>query len=511
MKTRKSVNKFSETVVFSELVDRLECESRELSVEKDPSSSVYQDLPPPIPTFKKPKMGICMSKNVVDVHYGHTATVMTTTSPKFLKKRESDMNILVSSDPMVFDSDESKFEREKVMVVICPNVDPSENSKIILIDVDYYSKSYSNVISELTIPTTDDEMMFGGWIRSASKLDDINILVRSQLVVPCFHSSRVYIIGIDNHALKIAKCIEGNEAFDKNLQCPLNACSWPSKGGPTVISMCGDRLKRARGDLCVLHFEYKRIVSRTDRDHAVFGGFLSLQPSQKIMVTAEFGDPGKLMTAFLEEDSGKSDDLQQHSYGHSLNIWDEKLKLKQTIRLEDEGALGLSCVRFLHNTECNHGYTCSPFGNCVFHIHKKSVNDEYVADKVIQYPHAKVEGWIKSEMPAMPLDMVISMDDRFLFISCYLHGFIDQYNISDPFRITPCSRLFIGGGIHRSLGVKLQRINTIDFEPTRRFLRNVEFEGGPARLQLSLDGRRLYVTNSFYTPWDTTLFPKLKM
>lgn len=154
-------------------------------------------------------------------------------------------------------------------------------------------------------------------------------------------------------------------------------------------------------------------------------------------------------------------ELQQHSYGHSLNFWDEKLKLKQTVRLEDDGALGISCVRFIHHPECNHGYACSPFGGAVFHIHKRAVSEEYVADKVIQYPHAKVEGWLKSEMPAMPLDMVISMDDRFLFISCYLHGFIDQYNISDPFRLTHCGRLFIGGAIHRSLGVKLHRINAI--------------------------------------------------
>ena len=302
------------------------------------------------------------------------------------------------------------------------------------------------------------------------------------------------------------QCIEGSEIFEKNLQCPLNICSWPTRGGSTIISTCGDRQKRARGDLCVLHYDYKKITSKPDRENAVFGGFLSLQPSQKVMVTGEFGDPTKLMTAFLEESSDKSNGkvktsfilkclslhkyltvsqwlrnmnsriyvstfhnilpwvfsgLQQHAYGHSLNFWDEKLKLKQTIRLEDEGVLGISCIRFLHNPECNHGFACSPFGNSVFHIHKKTVSDEYVADKIIQYPNAHVEGWIKSEMPAMPLDMVISMDDRFLFISCYLHGFIDQYNICDPFRTSHSCRLFIGGGIHRSLGVKLQRINII--------------------------------------------------
>lgn len=30
--------------------------------------------------------------------------------------------------------------------------------------------------------------------------------------------------------------------------------------------------------------------------------------------------------------------------------------------------------------------------------------------------------------------------------------------------------------------------------------------GGPATLQLSLDGKRLYVTNSFYSTWDRQFY-----
>lgn len=45
--------------------------------------------------------------------------------------------------------------------------------------------------------------------------------------------------------------------------------------------------------------------------------------------------------------------------------------------------------------------------------------------------------------------------------------------------------------------------------PTRRRLRGIPFEGGPSRLQLSLDGRRLYVGNSWLTSWDKQYYPKL--
>ena len=35
------------------------------------------------------------------------------------------------------------------------------------------------------------------------------------------------------------------------------------------------------------------------------------------------------------------------------------------------------------------------------------------------------------------------------------------------------------------------------------------FYGGPQMLQLSLDGRRLYVTNSLFSPWDREFYPDM--
>lgn len=46
--------------------------------------------------------------------------------------------------------------------------------------------------------------------------------------------------------------------------------------------------------------------------------------------------------------------------------------------------------------------------------------------------------------------------------------------------------------------------------PTRRRFRGIPFEGGPSRLQLSLDGRRLFVGNSWFSSWDQRYYPKLQ-
>lgn len=36
-----------------------------------------------------------------------------------------------------------------------------------------------------------------------------------------------------------------------------------------------------------------------------------------------------------------------------------------------------------------------------------------------------------------------------------------------------------------------------------------ELHGGPQMIQLSLDGKRLYATNSLYSPWDKQFYPDL--
>uniref|UniRef100_A0A914PHZ0 Uncharacterized protein n=1 Tax=Panagrolaimus davidi TaxID=227884 RepID=A0A914PHZ0_9BILA len=119
-------------------------------------------------------MGVCMSRRVIEVRVADVIAPVTLpkVSPQ-LKKRDSDMNMLVPGEVIVYDSDESRFEREKIMLVICTNVDSTKNSKIVLIDVDYQSKGYGTVISELSLPTENDELMNAGWMRSAGKITDI--------------------------------------------------------------------------------------------------------------------------------------------------------------------------------------------------------------------------------------------------------------------------------------------------------------------------------------------------
>ena len=74
------------------------------------------------------------------------------------------------------------------------------------------------------------------------------------------------------------------------------------------------------------------------------------------------------------------------------------------------------------------------------------------------------------------------MDDRYLYFSNWLHGDIRQYDVSDPAKPKLAGQALCGGVEGKG--------------PT---IRGRKLTGGPQMLQLSLDGKRLYVTNSLFS------------
>lgn len=52
-------------------------------------------------------------------------------------------------------------------------------------------------------------------------------------------------------------------------------------------------------------------------------------------------------------------------------------------------------------------------------------------------------------------------------------------------------------------------VSLMQAQPAPCVVQGRPVEGGPQMLQLSLDGRRLYVTNSLYSIWDKQFYPKM--
>jgi 56kDa selenium binding protein (SBP56). len=90
-------------------------------------------------------------------------------------------------------------------------------------------------------------------------------------------------------------------------------------------------------------------------------------------------------------------------------------------------------------------------------------------------------------VPGLISVILISMDDRFLYFCNWLHGDIRQYDISDPSNPRFAGQVWMGGLLNKAPVVNGRRIT-----------------GGPQMIQLSLDGKRLYVTTSLFSPGTTS-------
>ena len=113
-------------------------------------------------------------------------------------------------------------------------------------------------------------------------------------------------------------------------------------------------------------------------------------------------------------------------------------------------------------------------------------------NKVIDIPPVDMLGW-PIQVPALITDILISMDDRYLYFSNWLHGDIRQYDISDPENPKFTGQVWLGGLQGRAPTINGKKVT-----------------GGPQMIQLSLDGKRLYVTNSLFSTWDNQFYPDMK-
>lgn len=70
-------------------------------------------------------------------------------------------------------------------------------------------------------------------------------------------------------------------------------------------------------------------------------------------------------------------------------------------------------------------------------------------------------------------------------------------------------QLFIGGSIVKDGPVKVIEDSELSGQPEPCYVKGKRVQGGPQMIQLSLDGKRLYVTTSLYSVWDNQFYPDL--
>lgn len=351
------------------------------------------------------------------------------------------------------------------------------------VDVDPTSPQYGRIIHRLEMPYVGDELHHFGWNACSSCHGDPK-RSRRYLVIPGLGSSRIHIVDVsDPKKPALHKVIEPETIKKKvNLSAPHTVHCLAD--GNIMISMLGDAQGNGPGGFLLLDDQFE-VAGRWERDAGkmAFNYDFWYQPRHNVMVSSEWSAPSTVAQGF------KLEDVQAGKYGRQLHFWDwNQRSVVQTIDLGEQGMIPLE-IRFHHNPESTHGFVGAALSSSVWHWHKPESTWE--ASKVIQVEPIEVEGW-PFPVPGLITDIILSMDDRWLYFSNWLHGDIRQYDVSDPSRPRLAGQCWLGGVTGKT-----------------RQIQGRTLQGGPQMLQLSLDGKRLYVTNSLYSVWDNQFYPKI--
>jgi len=389
------------------------------------------------------------------------------------------------------------------LLLYVPVITPAgKHDYIATVDCNPESPSYGQVIHRLHMPYPDDELHHTGWNSCSSCFGDVKAC-RSHLIVPAIGSSRIYIIDVvtDPSKPRLHKTVEHSDYAHFDITTPHTTHCLGS--GDIMISCIGDKEFNGKCQFLLLdsNFDVKGTWAPNDID-AVMGYDFWYQPKFDVMISTEWGDPCAFKKGF------HLSDVKSGKYGNNLNIFSwEKQTLTQKIDLGENGMIPLE-IRFLHNPEKSEGFVGCALSSTI-HRFYLDANNEWKTEVVITVPPKKVEGWALDSMPGLITDILISLDDRYLYFCNWLHGDIRQYDITNTQNPKLVGQIFLGGSICTDGNVKVLEDLELDEQPKPVYLAGRKFEAGPQMIQLSLDGKRLYLSNSLFYAWDTQFYPDL--
>jgi selenium-binding protein 1 len=369
------------------------------------------------------------------------------------------------------------------------------------VDLDPESSTYSQIINTLEMPYPGDELHHFGWNACSSALCPYAPhphLERRYLIVPGLRSSRIYIIDTkpDPVRPKIAKIIEPEEVLGRSgysrphtVHCGPDAIyvsalgSANGAGGPGGIFMLD-------------HFNFNVLGPwEIDRGKQELSYDFWWHLSQDTMVTSEWGKPAQFENGLILED------LINGMYGRHLHFWDLRRRNNiQTINLGEEYQLVFE-LRPAHEPTKAYGFagvvlSRKDLSSSIWLWHKGE--KEWVVKKIIEIPAEPAEpGQLPPPLrdfkaaPPFVTDIDLSLDDRFLYVSCWGTGEIRQYNVSDPLNPVLTGTVQIGGMVRRREHPK----------------GDGPLLGGPQMVEISRDGHRVYFTNSLYSSVDDQIYP----
>lgn len=417
--------------------------------------------------------------------------------------------MLFKADPTFYPSPKLAAQApvEKLAYVAALNAnDGNKPDAVAVVNVDSQSSAYGNVVGQVDMPNVGDELHHFGWNACSSALCPYAPhphVERRYLIVPGLRSSRIHVLDTKPHPAKpkIVKVIEPQTVHSRTGYSRPHTVHCGPDG--IYVSALGSPSGDGPGGIFALDHDSFEPLGRweVERGPQNFGYDFAWHLGYDIAVTSEWGTPN------MVENGVNPELLLAGKYGHNLHIWDlRKRRHLQSLDLGSEQQMVLE-LRPAHDPTKAYGFvgvvtSLKDLSSSIWLWHRTNgaFNGKFEIKKVIEIPAEPAD---PSQLPPLlqgfkavpPLltDINLSVDDHFLYASCWGTGEMRQYDVRDPFSPKLVGSVHIGGIVrHAPHPAKPEQ----------------PLNGGPQMVELSRDGRRVFFTNSLYAAWDKQFYPE---
>jgi selenium-binding protein 1 len=369
-----------------------------------------------------------------------------------------------------------------------------------VVDVDRSSPSYNTVVGRLELPYVGDELHHFGWNACSSALCPYAPhphVERRYLIVPGIRSSRIYLIDTkpDPAQPRIVKILEPEEVMAKSGYSRPHTVHCGPEG--IYISALGSADGTGPGGIFLLDHNTFEILGRWELDrgpqYLAYDFWWHL--GHDTLMTSEWGTPD------LIENGLNLEALLAKRYGRFVHMWDlRRRRHLQALPAGEDNQMVLE-LRPAHDPTKAYGFvgvvvSLTDLSSSIWLWHR--ANGAWDLRKVIEIPAEPADPEALppalkqfAAVPPLVSDIDLSVDDRFLYVSCWGTGEMRQYDVTDPFNPKQTGSVHMGGIVRRTAHPRSGPLN-----------------GGPQMVEVSRDGRRVYFTNSLYVPWDAQFYPE---
>jgi len=375
-----------------------------------------------------------------------------------------------------------------------------------VVDLSPASPTYGRVLSVWEPPRRGevDEFHHFGWNVCSSALGGAHAghadLRRRYLILPGIRSSRIYILDTltDPRKPELVHTVEPQEVFGRSgYSRPHTVHCGPEGLFVSALGAASDDGTGGPGGIFTMDHSSFAVGGQweADRGDQVLAYDFWWHLDEGVLMASEWAPPP------LFEHGVVPEALLGRKYGHRLHFFDlESRKRIDVVDLGDQHQMALE-VRPAHDPAKSYGFCgvvidVTNLASSIWTWFKEG--GSWRARKVIEIPAVPADPsdlppllQAFSAVPPLVTDIDLSLDDRYLYVSCWGLGELRQYDVSDPFAPVQVGQIDLGG-------ITRHRVH-----PSGR-----PFGGGPQMVEVSRDGKRIYFTNSLYSTWDPQFYPE---